>query len=261
MTVERCRGGYRRGHARCCRALASASSSASSRRGFAITRPGGARAAGSRDVRPARCARSPNPANASQGHRPDRYRRERHRGRREQLRRAVAVAALALRRHHDVLQEGRREGGRVRLAVSGSRRHGRRRRRAVCRGDEGRRQRRVRVWRSRRTSSSIVHSRDRWAAKLAGYETRDEAKAVALRLAAWNVRSFVLQRAGKFELWYGGKKTEEDIQKTWTRSVGADELKAAVRGVRRSRTERRASPPSPRHRRSRSSIRASCRRS
>src|SRR4051812_6544766 len=31
-----------------------------------------------------------------------------------------------------------------------------------------------------------------WAARLAGYETRDEAKAVALRLAAWNVRSFVL---------------------------------------------------------------------
>jgi adenylate cyclase len=65
-----------------------------------------------------------------------------------------------------------------------------------------------------------------FAARLAGYETRDEAKTVALRLAAWNVRSFVLQRAGKFELWYGGKKTAEDVEKTWKRLTGADELKA-----------------------------------
>ena len=56
-----------------------------------------------------------------------------------------------------------------------------------------------------------------FAAKLGAYDTREAAKKVALRLAAWNVRSFVLQRAGKFELWYGGKKTEDDIQKTWTR--------------------------------------------
>jgi adenylate cyclase len=69
-----------------------------------------------------------------------------------------------------------------------------------------------------------------FAAKLGAYETRDEAKAVALRLAAWNVRSFVLQRAGKFELWYGGKKTEEDVQKTWMRLSGADDLKALFGG-------------------------------
>ena len=65
-----------------------------------------------------------------------------------------------------------------------------------------------------------------YAAKLAAYETRDEAKAVALRLAAWNVRSFVLQRVGKFELWYGGKKTQEDVEKTWKRLSSADDLKS-----------------------------------
>jgi adenylate cyclase len=63
-----------------------------------------------------------------------------------------------------------------------------------------------------------------FAARLAGYDTRDEAKVIALRLAAWNVRSFVLQRAGKFELWYGGKKNGEDVEKTWRRLVTADEL-------------------------------------
>ncbi len=78
-----------------------------------------------------------------------------------------------------------------------------------------------------------------FAARLAAYETRDEAKAVALRLAAWNVRSFVLQRAGKFELWYGGKKTEEDVQKTWTRLSGADDLKSLFGG------EEGAEPPMP----------------
>jgi adenylate cyclase len=78
-----------------------------------------------------------------------------------------------------------------------------------------------------------------FAARLNAYETRDEAKAVALRLAAWNVRSFVLQRAGKFELWYGGKKTEEDVQKTWTRLSGADDLKALFGG------EEGAEPPMP----------------
>ncbi|HSD86655.1 MAG TPA: adenylate/guanylate cyclase domain-containing protein [Kofleriaceae bacterium] len=65
-----------------------------------------------------------------------------------------------------------------------------------------------------------------YAAKLAAYETRDEARSVALRLAAWNVRSFVLQRVGKFELWYGGKKTQEDVEKTWKRLSSADDLKS-----------------------------------
>jgi adenylate cyclase len=65
-----------------------------------------------------------------------------------------------------------------------------------------------------------------FAARLAAYDTRDEAKQVALRLAAWNVRSFVLVRAGKFELWYGGKKTAEDVEKTWRRLAAAEELKA-----------------------------------
>lgn len=64
-----------------------------------------------------------------------------------------------------------------------------------------------------------------FAAKLAAYDTRDEAKQIALRLAAWNVRSFVLPRVGKFELWYGGKQTVEDVEKTWKRLDGADELK------------------------------------
>ncbi len=63
-----------------------------------------------------------------------------------------------------------------------------------------------------------------FAARLAAYDTRDEAKAIALRLAAWNVRSFVLPRVGKFELWYGGKKTADDVTKTWNRLVSAEQL-------------------------------------
>ncbi len=54
-----------------------------------------------------------------------------------------------------------------------------------------------------------------FAARLAGYETNEEAMAVALKLAAWNVRSFILNRVGKFELWYGGKKNETDVRMQW----------------------------------------------
>ena len=70
-----------------------------------------------------------------------------------------------------------------------------------------------------------------WAAKLGAFDTRDEAKAIALRLAAWNVRSFVLQRVGKFELWYGGKKTQEDVQKVYGRLSSQDELKDLFGGA------------------------------
>jgi len=62
-----------------------------------------------------------------------------------------------------------------------------------------------------------------FAARLAGYEKREEAVAIALRLLAWNVRSFILQRAGKFELWYGAKKTEEDARKVWERLANGED--------------------------------------
>src|SRR5512146_1705283 len=69
-----------------------------------------------------------------------------------------------------------------------------------------------------------------WAAKLGAYETRDEAKAIALRLAAWNVRSFILQRVGKYELWYGAKKSKEDVEKVYARLSSQDELKELFGG-------------------------------
>ncbi len=64
-----------------------------------------------------------------------------------------------------------------------------------------------------------------FVARLAAYETRDEAQTIALRLSAWNVRSFILNRVGKFELWYGGKKTEADVHKIWETLSTQDDLK------------------------------------
>jgi adenylate cyclase len=65
-----------------------------------------------------------------------------------------------------------------------------------------------------------------FAARLGSYATRAEAAAIALRLSAWNARSFLLPHDGKLELWYGAKKTAEDAHKMWSRLSGAEPLAA-----------------------------------
>ena len=63
-----------------------------------------------------------------------------------------------------------------------------------------------------------------WAARLGAFGTRQEALDIALELSAWNVRSFVLERGGAFELWYGAKKTAPDALKTWNRLATQEQL-------------------------------------
>ncbi|MCA9674756.1 MAG: adenylate/guanylate cyclase domain-containing protein [Kofleriaceae bacterium] len=65
-----------------------------------------------------------------------------------------------------------------------------------------------------------------WAARLASFATWDEAQAVALQLLAWNTRSYVVPAGadGPYTLFYGGKKSVEDLQMTWQRLMSADEL-------------------------------------
>ncbi len=65
-----------------------------------------------------------------------------------------------------------------------------------------------------------------FAARLAGFETEAEATKVGLKLAAWNVRSFILNRVGKYELWYGGKKNEADVHMQWETLTRQDDLEA-----------------------------------
>jgi class 3 adenylate cyclase/CHASE2 domain-containing sensor protein len=60
-----------------------------------------------------------------------------------------------------------------------------------------------------------------WAARLGTFRDPAEARAIALRLSAWNVRAF---RIGD-ELWYGGKKSADDVIRIWNRLVGLDEMK------------------------------------
>lgn len=58
-----------------------------------------------------------------------------------------------------------------------------------------------------------------WAARI-GPHPATETQAIALRLSAWNVRSFVLQR----ELWYGGKASADDVLAVWRRLQGVESL-------------------------------------
>jgi adenylate cyclase len=60
-----------------------------------------------------------------------------------------------------------------------------------------------------------------WAAKLGAFADPAERRAIALRLSAWNVRTFVRGD----ELWYGGKKSADDVIRIWNRLLGADEIK------------------------------------
>jgi adenylate cyclase len=64
-----------------------------------------------------------------------------------------------------------------------------------------------------------------WAAKLRAFDTPEEARKTALVLAAWNVRSFLVPAGAGVELWYGGKASAEDAQRTWQRLAGADDLR------------------------------------
>jgi adenylate cyclase len=64
-----------------------------------------------------------------------------------------------------------------------------------------------------------------WVAKLADYEKAEDATPVALQLLAWNTRSYIVPRlAGGVTLYYGGKKSSEDVVMTWQRLTSADDL-------------------------------------
>jgi len=66
----------------------------------------------------------------------------------------------------------------------------------------------------------------RWAARLRRYDDLDDAHAAALRLSAWNVRSWLLPAGGGggVDLWYGGKASADDMIETWQRVSTKDEL-------------------------------------
>ncbi len=62
-----------------------------------------------------------------------------------------------------------------------------------------------------------------WGAVLRQFPTRAEAERAAVRLSAWNVRSFLVG-GGPTTLLYGGKKTREDVLAVHRRVSGVDEL-------------------------------------
>ena len=67
-----------------------------------------------------------------------------------------------------------------------------------------------------------------WVARLAVFASRDEAVAAALQLLAWNVRSYLVP-TGEGEavtLYYGGKKSAEDLMMVWQRLSAVEELAA-----------------------------------
>jgi adenylate cyclase len=64
-----------------------------------------------------------------------------------------------------------------------------------------------------------------WAAPLRRFDAVDAAHAAALALSAWNVRSWLVPAGGAaVELWYGGKKSADDVQAIFARLSGKDEL-------------------------------------
>ena len=68
------------------------------------------------------------------------------------------------------------------------------------------------------TSSSLLQERKpgAWAALLGTYPTKAEAVAAALRLGAFNTRTFLLG-TGPVVVWYGGLTNEADLTSMWTR--------------------------------------------
>jgi adenylate cyclase len=66
-----------------------------------------------------------------------------------------------------------------------------------------------------------------WVAPLRDFATEADAHPVALQLLAWNTRSYLAPKPTTgFTLFYGGKKSADDVKMTWQRLVGADELAA-----------------------------------
>jgi adenylate cyclase len=64
-----------------------------------------------------------------------------------------------------------------------------------------------------------------WAALARAFADPAEAKVAALKLSAWNIRSFLLPApGGVVELWYGAKKTAEDVGAVWQRLASKEEL-------------------------------------
>jgi adenylate cyclase len=70
-----------------------------------------------------------------------------------------------------------------------------------------------------------------WVARLGQYATWDEVQAVALKLLAWNTRSYVVPtrtpsggEVGPYTLYYGGKRSADDVRTTWQRLMSAEEL-------------------------------------
>jgi adenylate cyclase len=64
-----------------------------------------------------------------------------------------------------------------------------------------------------------------WVAPLGNFDTEAEAHPVALQLLAWNTRSYLVPRLTTgFTLFYGGKKSADDVKMIWQRLVSADEM-------------------------------------
>jgi adenylate cyclase len=64
-----------------------------------------------------------------------------------------------------------------------------------------------------------------WVARLGEYTDRAQAQGVALQLLAWNTRSYLVPAGdGRLVLYYGGKKSADDVRVLWQRLASADEL-------------------------------------
>ena len=69
-----------------------------------------------------------------------------------------------------------------------------------------------------------------WAAKLRSYARRADAVAAALKLMAWNTRTFLVGD-GPVDLYYGGKRTAKAVEATYQRLSGQEELAALFKGA------------------------------
>ena len=79
------------------------------------------------------------------------------------------------------------------------------------------------------TSSSILQERKpgAWAALLGTFPTKAEAVAAALRLGAFNTRTFLLG-TGPVVVWYGGLTNEADLTSMWTRLARPENARDVV---------------------------------
>jgi adenylate cyclase len=79
------------------------------------------------------------------------------------------------------------------------------------------------------TSSSIFRERKpgAWAAQLGSFEKKDEAVSAALRLQAFNTRTFLFGK-GPFTVWYGGLTAEADLQNLYARLARVENAKDIV---------------------------------